>query len=240
MRVDPLGDTGGARDATDDLANALAGQRMRHRSRALLAACEQRSGPAGADVKPEELGKFAADRHLALLSALAIADNHDTLGKADIRDPQLDQLGSPHAGFEQGLQHHPGSAILSIGAIEKAQLLLDREPVDAATGRGRRSQPGLLSGGFENRLALGVIETLADEDGGDRAGGSGEGSHGPVCILCFGVQTDRRRRCGQADIDHNSRWRRGSGFPLRTLWKAGSIFGFGGCHACQGSAANRR
>jgi hypothetical protein len=79
--------------------------------------------------------------------------------------------------------------------IEEAQLFLHREAVHAAAAR-RRPQPGLLPGGFEDRLALGVIQALADEDGGDSGSGTREGSHGLVCLTPFGVQTDRGRRPG--------------------------------------------
>ena len=131
-------DLGRTRHFAHDLADALAGQGVRHRAEALLAAGEQRSGPAGADVQPEQLGQLAADRHLAPLAALALANDHDALGKADILDPQLDQLGSPQAGFEQGLQHQPGSAVPGIGLIEKAQLRRHREAVHAAAAFRRR------------------------------------------------------------------------------------------------------
>jgi hypothetical protein len=180
------------------------------------------SGPAGADVQPEQLGQLAADRHLAPLAALAPANDHDALGKADVLDPQLDQFGSPQAGFEQGLQHQPGSAVAGISLIEKAQLFLHRETVHAAAVRGWRPQPGLLPGGFEDRLALGVIQALADEDSGDCSGGTREGSHDPVCSIPFGVQTDHVRRFGEAEIDEGCPCRARSGFLLRRLWKAHS------------------
>jgi hypothetical protein len=78
------------RATAHDLADALAGQGVRHRAGTLLTAGEQRSGPAGADVQPEQLGQLAADRYFAPFAALALANDHDALGKADILDPQLD------------------------------------------------------------------------------------------------------------------------------------------------------
>lgn len=191
--IDALGNPGRPCHRAHDLADALTGQGVRHRARALLAAGEERPGPAGADVQPEQLSQLAADRHLAPLTALAVANDHDALGKADVLDPQLDQLGGPQAGFEQGLQHQPGSAVAGISLIEKAQLFLHSETVHAAAARRRRLQPGPLSGGFEDRLALGVIQALADEDGGDSGGGTREGGHDPVCFISFGVQTDYGR-----------------------------------------------
>ncbi len=83
MGIDALGDPGCTRHLADDLADALAGQGVRHRGGTLLAAGEQPSGPAGADVQPEQLGQLAADRHLAPFAALALANDHDALGKAD-------------------------------------------------------------------------------------------------------------------------------------------------------------
>jgi hypothetical protein len=146
MGIDALGYPGRMRHLADDLADALAGQGVRHRAGTLLAAGEQRSGPTGADVQPEQLGQLAADRHLAPLAALALANDHDALGKADVLDPQLDQLGDPHAGFEQGLQHQPGPAVPGIGLIEEAQLFLHREAVHAAKIGGNRHLISLQSG----------------------------------------------------------------------------------------------
>ena len=71
MRIDALGDPGGTGHPADDLADALAGQGVRHGAGTLLAAGEQRPGPAGADVQPEQLRQVAPDRHLASLAALA-------------------------------------------------------------------------------------------------------------------------------------------------------------------------
>ena len=61
VRIDALGDPGDLGHGADDLADALAGQCVRHGAGPLLAAGEQRPGPAGADVQPQELGQVAPD-----------------------------------------------------------------------------------------------------------------------------------------------------------------------------------
>ena len=80
------------------------------------------------------------------LPPLPLADRDHALGEADVLDPELDQLGGPGAGLQQGLQHQPGPAALGIGLVEEAQLLLDRQPVDAAAPLGRGAQAGSLPG----------------------------------------------------------------------------------------------
>jgi hypothetical protein len=161
------------------LAHALASQGVRHSTRTLLPACEQQSGAAGADMQLEQLRQVAPDWHLPLLVALAVADGDHAPGEADVLDPELHQLGRTGAGFQQGLQHQPGPTILSVGLVQETQLLLDRQPVHAAAAFRRGTQAGPLAGGFEHRLALGIVHALADEDGGNGSGGTRDGGHAP-------------------------------------------------------------
>ena len=65
-----------------------------------------------------------------------MADRDYALREADVLDPKLNQFGGTGAGFQQGLQHQPGPAVLGVGLVQKAQLVLDREPVDAAAAFG--------------------------------------------------------------------------------------------------------
>ncbi len=130
------------------------------------------------------------DRHLAALAALAVADGDDALSQADVLDPKLDQFGRAGAGLQQGLQHQPGPAVLGVGLVEEAQLLLDRQPVHAAAAFGRGTQAGPLPGGFEHRVALGVVHALTDEDGGDGGSSTLDGGHAPVCLITSGVQAN--------------------------------------------------
>lgn len=81
------------------------------------------------------------------------------------------------AGFEQGLQHQPGATLAGIGAIKEAQFLLDGEAINDASTFGRGTQAGPVPGGFEHRLALGVVHALAHEDGGDGRGGALDPTH---------------------------------------------------------------
>jgi len=143
-----------------------------------------------ADVQAEQLGQVAPDRHLAALATLAVLDRDHALGEADVLDPELHQLGRAGAGLEQGLQHQPGLAALGVSLIEKAQLFLDREAVHAAAAFGRGMQAGPLPGGFEHRLALGVVHALADEDGGNCGSSTLDGGHAPVCLIASGVQAN--------------------------------------------------
>ena len=182
VRVDALGDPGRLGHSADDLADALAGQGVRHGAGTCLPAGEQRPGPAGADVQAEQLRQVAPDRHLAALAALALLDRDHALGEADVLDPELHQLGRAGAGLQQGLQHQPGPAVLGVGLVEKAHLLLDRQPVHAAAALGRGAQAGPRPGGFEHGLALGVVHALAHEHGGDGGGGTRDGGHGAVCL----------------------------------------------------------
>jgi hypothetical protein len=165
--VDPLADRGRPCHLAHDLPDPLPGQHVRRRARALLPAGEERARAAGADVQPEELGELAPDRDFPPPAALATADDDYPLGEAHILDPELDQLGDPSPGLEQGLQHEPGPPALGVGLIDEPQLLLERQPVDAAAAVGRGCKPGLVPGGLEHRLALRVVEPLAGEDGGD-------------------------------------------------------------------------
>ena len=166
---------------------------MGRRPRPLLPAGKQRPGAAGADVQLKQLGQVAPDRHLPPLVALAVSDGEHTPGKADVLDPELHQLGRAGAGFQQGLQHQPGPAVLGVGLVEETQLLLDRKPVHAAATFGRGMQAGFLPGGLEHRLALGIVHALADEDGGDRRSGTLDGSHAPVCLIVSELQADGAR-----------------------------------------------
>jgi hypothetical protein len=162
---------------------------MRRWPRALLTAGKQRSRPPRADVQPQQLGQLAPHRHLSTLAALAVADRDHAPGETDILYPELHQFGGTSAGLQQGLQHHAGAPIFGVGLIEEAQFLLDGQPVDAAAPFGRSMQAGALPAGFEHFLALGVVDPLADEDGGDGSRGTRNGDHNPVCFSIFGVQT---------------------------------------------------
>jgi hypothetical protein len=130
-----------------------------------------------------------SDRRLPTLSALALADRDHPFHKADVLDPELYQFGRAGAGLQQGLQHQPGAAALRIGLIKKPQFLLDRQPTDAAAPLGRSPQTGALPGGSEHRFALGIVDPVACEDGGNGGCGSRDGGHGPVCSVIFGLQT---------------------------------------------------
>src|SRR5437588_8415868 len=132
-----------------------------------LPAGEERARAAGADVQPQQLGELAPDRHLPPLAALAAADDDHPLGEADVLDPELDQLGDPRPGLEQGLQHEPGPPALGVGLVGEPQLLLERQPIDGAAALGRGEEAGLAAGGFEHRLALRVVGALAGANGGD-------------------------------------------------------------------------
>ncbi|MDA8050852.1 MAG: hypothetical protein M0002_12735 [Rhodospirillales bacterium] len=104
--------------------------------------------------------------------------------------------------------------------IEEAQFLLDAQPIYAMAAFRRRVQVRALPGGFEHGLALGVVEALTNENGGDRRGGPLQGSHAPVCSAAFGVQAGTRGTgCGPEDLDRQGR-RTCSSFPLRQLWEA--------------------
>ena len=138
----------------------------------MLAAGEQGPGPAGANVQLKQLCQVAPDWDLPALTALAVLDRDHALGQADVFDPKLDQLGRAGAGFQKGLQHQPGLAASSVSLVQEAQLLLDRQPVHAAAALGHRTQAGACPGGFEHGLALGVVNALADEHGGDGGGGT--------------------------------------------------------------------
>ena len=86
MRIDALADAGSAGHGADELADALACEHVRHRAGAFLAAGEQRSCPAGADMQPEQLGQFPPDRHFPALAAFAGADRDHALGEAHVLD----------------------------------------------------------------------------------------------------------------------------------------------------------
>jgi len=167
VRVDALGDPGSFGHVPDDLADMLARQGVWRRPRPLLAAGEQRPGSPRADVQPEQLRQVAPDWHFAAFATLAVADRDHAFGQAHVLDPELHQLGRAGTRLQQGLQHQSGSAALGVGLVEEAQLLLDREPVHAAAALGRGAQAGPCPGGFEHGLALGVVDALADEHGGD-------------------------------------------------------------------------
>lgn len=133
-------------------------------------------------MQPEQLRQVAPDWHLPAPAALAALDRDHALGEAHVLDPELHQFGRAGAGFQQGLQHQPGPAVLGVSLVEEAQLLLDRQPVHAAAALGRGAQAGPCPGGFEHGLALGIVHPLAHEHGGDGGGGAREGGHGAVCL----------------------------------------------------------
>ena len=118
VRVDALRDRGRPRHLAHDLPDPLPGQHVRRGPCALLPAGEERARAAGTDVQPQQLGELAADRHLPPLAALAAADDDHPLGQAHLLDPELDQLGDPGAGLEQGLQHEPGPPALGVGLVD--------------------------------------------------------------------------------------------------------------------------
>ena len=64
------------------------------------------------------------------------------------------------------------AARLGVGLIEEAQFLFNAQPVDAAPPFGQSMQAGALPSGFEHFLALGVVDPLADKDGGDGSSGT--------------------------------------------------------------------
>ncbi len=220
MRIDAFGDPRGASHIPDDLADALAGQHMRRWPRALLAAGEQRPGAAGADVQPQQLRQFPPHRHLSAFATLAVTDRDHALDEADILDPELHQFGGTGAGLQQGLQHQAGPPTFCVGLIEEAQFLLDGQPVDAAAPFGRSMQAGALPGGFEHFLALGVVDPLADEDGGDGSRGTRNGDHNPVCFSIFGVHTRSGWHLIWASRGESGGAERASSFPLRPFRKA--------------------
>jgi hypothetical protein len=129
-------------------------------------------------------------RHLSTLVALAVADRDHALGQTDILYPELHQFGGTGAGLQQGLQHQAGPPTLVVGLIEEAQFLLDGQPVDAAAPFGRSVQGGALPGGFEHFLALGVINPLADEDGGDGSHGTRDGDHIQFALAYSGCKPE--------------------------------------------------
>ena len=102
-------------------------------------------------MQPQQLRQFAPDRHLAALGAFAAANRHDALAETNILDTQLHQLRGPYAGLEQRLQHDAGAPFSG------------------------RAQAGTLACRFEHRLALRIVDALADQDAGDRGGGAFEG-----------------------------------------------------------------
>src|SRR3954465_2028191 len=103
MRVDAFADPGGVRHLPNDLADTLAGQAARARARSPLTAGEQRPRPPRTDMQPQQLRQIAPDRHLPAPVALAVADPHHTLSKADILDSELHQFGGASTGLQQGL-----------------------------------------------------------------------------------------------------------------------------------------
>ena len=185
MRVDALADPGSNGDGADDLADPLARQHVGCWPRTFLTAGEQRPGPPCADMQPQQLRQVAPDRHFSPLSALALADGDHALDEADILDTKLHELGGSGAGFQQCLQHQPGSAVLGVRLVEKAQLFLDGQPIDAAPTFRRGPQPGARSGGFEDGFALRVVHALTHENGGDGGGGLFDGGHQSVCSMLF-------------------------------------------------------
>src|SRR4051812_46420346 len=87
----------------------------------------------------------------------------------------------------------------------------------------------MLPGSPEHGLALGVIDALTDENGGDRCRGTRNGGHGSACSFSDGVQT----RANQRLVRHQNGCEQGDppaiSFPLRDLWKALlSALGIGG------------
>ena len=193
---------------------------MRHRARALLPAREQRTRPAAADVQPQELGELAADRHLAPPAALAAADDDHPLSEADVLDPQLDQLGDPGPGLEQGLQHQPGPPAPGVGLVDEPEFLFEREAVDRAAAVGRCPEPGLLAGGFEHRLALLIVDALAGEDGGDGRGDARDAARGGFADRFSGGKLMPAGTPGRQAPPGRVQRRTGPGFPLLGFRKA--------------------
>ena len=151
-------------------------------------------------MQPQQLRQVTSDRHLPALSALALVDGDHALDEADILDTKLHKLRSPGAGLQQRLQHQAGAAVLGVGLVEEAKLFLNCQPIDAAAMFRGRPQPGALPRGFEDGLALRVVDPLAHEDGGDSGGGALDRGHEPVC--CDGIRSaslwPRALRMGQS------------------------------------------
>lgn len=218
MRIDAFGVPGGGHPA-DDLAHTLPVQRIQCRPGPVLPAGEKRPSSAGTDVQPEQLRQVTPDRHLAALATPALADRDHALGEADVLDPELDQLGRAGAGFQQGLQHQPDPAVLGVSLVEEAQLLLDRQPVHAVAALGCGVQAGPRPGGFKHGLALGVVDALADEHGGDGSG-TRHGGQDAACLSLSGAQIRGIGTAKCARVCQRAPWRTRLGFPLRHLWKA--------------------
>src|SRR3954471_14967170 len=203
MRVDALRHARRTRHFAHDLADPLAGVDIRRGPGSSLAAGEQRTGAADANMQLEQLGELAPDRHLPALASLAPANDDDSLGEADVLGPDLDKLRHARASLQQGLQQKPGPAAPDIGLIDEPQLFLDGQAVDRGAAIGRRLQAGPLPGGFEHRLALKIVEALPDQDGGDRRDGAFDRPHaefaerGSECKLMAETpppgKTDRHR-----------------------------------------------
>src|SRR4051794_40541458 len=136
----------------------------------------------------QQLRQATPDRHLSALSALALTDGDHALDEADILDTKLHKLGGSGAGFQQCLQHQPGAAVLCVRPVQKTQLFLNGQPIDAAPTFGGCPQSGALPGSFENRFALRVVHALTYENGGDGGGDMFDGGHRSVCSMVSGVQ----------------------------------------------------
>ncbi len=80
-------------------------------------------------------------------------------------------------------------------------------------------QTGALSGSPEHHLALGIIDPVAREDGGDGGGGARDGSHAPVWSGIFGLQTGGILGSPSVRIAGCRDAGPAPSFPLRGLWK---------------------
>src|SRR5215212_10211679 len=104
MRVDALRHARRASHFAHDLADPLAGVDARRGPGSSLAAGEQRTGAADANMQLEQLRELAPDRHFPALASLTPANDDDPLGEADVLGPDLDKLRYAGASLQQGLQ----------------------------------------------------------------------------------------------------------------------------------------
>jgi len=79
--------------------------------------------PARADVKPEHLRQFPADRHLATFRSLAAHYDDHALRQTDILDAQTRELGNVQAGFQQCLKQQARCAARLVGMVASSATL---------------------------------------------------------------------------------------------------------------------
>lgn len=169
MRVDALFDPSIASDVAHHLSDPLAGIGAVPRP-ALFATDEERSCPALADMHGEQPSELSADGDLAPFAALAVFDDDTALGKADIFNPQGDELRDACTGLQKGLDHQAGLSASDIGGIDEAQCLLERQAGRGATLFLRCAQTCLRPCVFEHGLGLIIVDPFTQEDIGNLVG----------------------------------------------------------------------